>query len=268
MTAGTLTRDPVRSAAPGSLGPRPTSGVPFVRLLRVELRKMADTRAGLWLLVGIAAVIAVALTVLLWRDGGAHPAEAYLQATAMPMALLLPIVGILAVTSEWSQRTALATFTLEPRRARVAWAKTLAALLVALVAVAVSFALAAGAHAAATGLRGAPGEWDVTGSVLLGAGAYVLLNLLQGVAFGMLTRNTPAAVIAFFALPTAWGIASSLVSQVERAGAWLDVNRTLEPLFSGSLSGEQWAQLGTSVGTWVVLPLAVGMWLVTRVDVS
>ncbi len=172
-------------------GPRPARGIPFGRLVRAELRKMTDTRAGRWLLVAIGVVIAGALTVLFVQQGGDHPYGAYLQATAMPMALLLPVVGILAVTSEWSQRTALVTFTLEARRARVAWAKVVAALAVGVVAVVLSFALAAAVHAAAIGLRGATGDWGVEGTVLLGAGGYVLLGLLQGLAFGMLLRNTP-----------------------------------------------------------------------------
>ena len=42
--------------------------------------------------------------------------------------MLLPILGIMAATAEWTQRTGLVTFTLEPRRGRVVLAKALAAL--------------------------------------------------------------------------------------------------------------------------------------------
>jgi hypothetical protein len=35
------------------------------------------------------------------------------------------------------------------------------------------------------------------------------------------------------------------------------MNQTMNPLFQGSLTGEQWAHLGTSVAVWVVAPLAV-----------
>ncbi|MEO6789593.1 MAG: ABC transporter permease, partial [Ornithinibacter sp.] len=107
-----------------------TRGVPFARLVRVELRKMLDTRAGRWLIIGIGLVIAGALTIMFFTEGGDHSFSDYLQATTMPQAILLPVVGILAVTSEWSQRTALVTFGLEPRRVRVAWAKLVAALTV------------------------------------------------------------------------------------------------------------------------------------------
>jgi hypothetical protein len=249
-------------------GPRPTTGVPFTRLMHVELRKMLDTRAGRWLLIGIAAIIAIALTIMFFNDGGQHSFEDYLQATTMPMAIILPVVGILAVTSEWSQRTGLVTFGLEPRRMRVAWAKLLSALTAGVAAFALALALAGIAHQAAITFRGITADWGIDGLVLLGAGGYVLLGIAQGVGFGMLFKNTPAAIVVYFILPTAWSILGSMVSWLESAASWLDLQRTMQPLFSGSLTGEQWAQLGTSVSLWVVLPLAFGIWRLTRAEVK
>jgi len=249
-------------------GPRPTTGVPFTRLIHVELRKMLDTRAGRWLLIGIGAIIAVALTIMFFNEGGEHAFGEYLQATTMPMAIILPVVGILAVTSEWSQRTGLVTFGLEPRRIRVAWAKTLAALFVGVCAFALSLVLAGIAHQSAITFRGITGDWSVDGLALLGAGGYVLLGIAQGVGFGMLFKNTPAAIVVYFILPTAWSILGSMVSWLADAATWLDMQHTMQPLFEGSLTGEQWAQLGTSVALWVVAPLAVGIWRLTRAEVK
>ena len=115
-----------------------------------------------------ALVIAGALVIMFVVDGGEHPYADYLQATTMPMAILLPVVGILAVTSEWSQRTALVTFTLEARRLRVVWAKVLATLLVGVAAVALSLALGTAAHAAAITFRGIEGDWTVSDLALAG----------------------------------------------------------------------------------------------------
>jgi ABC-2 type transport system permease protein len=260
-----------RSAAPrlpNRLPDSPIREVPFLRLVRVELRKMLDTRAGRWLLITIGVVIAGALVIMFVTDGGEHPYGDYLQATTMPMAILLPLVGILAVTSEWSQRTALVTFTLEARRLRVAWAKVVAALAVGVAAVALSLALGTAAHASAIAFRGIEGDWTMSGLALAGAAGYVLLGVAQGLGFGMLLRNTPAAIVVYFVLPTAWSILGSMVSWVEDAARWLDLNRTMNPLFTGSLTGEQWAQLGTSVAVWVLLPLALGMWRLTRAEVK
>ena len=212
---------PTHAAVPSRIaGPRPTTGVPFGRLVHVELRKMLDTRAGRWLLIGIGAIIAIALTIMFFTEGGQHAFGEYLQATTMPMALILPVVGILAVTAEWSQRTGLVTFGLEPRRIRVAWAKLLSALFVGVCAFALALALAALAHQAAISFRGITGDWSMDALVLLGAGGYVLLGIAQGVGFGMLFKNTPAAVVVFFVLPTAWSILSAMVSWLADAATW------------------------------------------------
>jgi hypothetical protein len=60
-----------------------------------------------------------------------------------PIGILLPILGILSVTSEWSQRTTLLTFALVPRRERVTAAKALAACLLGALGLVVCLAAAA-----------------------------------------------------------------------------------------------------------------------------
>ena len=249
-------------------GERPTTGIPFTRLVRVELRKQLDTRAGRWLVISIGLAVAAALAILFFTEGGSHPFGDYLQATTLPTALILPVVGILAVTSEWSQRTGLVTFALEPRRTRVALAKFVSALLIGVAAFALSFALATVAHQAAITFRGIEGDWSITGLAVLGAALYVLLGLAQGVAFGALFRNTPAAIVVYYVLPTVWTILGNLISWLETPSKWLDMSRTMQPLFGGSLTGEQWAQLGTSVAVWVVAPLVVGILLLRRAEVK
>ncbi len=251
------------------VGERPVAGVPFLRLVQVELRKMLDTRAGRWLLILIGVIIAGALVIMFFNKSGHHRFEEYLTATTMPQGVLLPVVGILAVTSEWSQRTGLVSFTLEPRRARVAWAKFLSAILVGVAAIGLSLGLAAIAHQAAITIQGYGGDWSLDNNTLLGAVLFVLLGVAQGVGFGMLLRNTPAAVVLYFVLPTAWAILGDMVSWLDGAAAWLDLNRTMNALFLvDSMTGEQWAQLGVSVAVWVVLPVAVGMWLIRRAEVK
>ena len=63
------------ATAPTTLDVSNTPAVPFGRLVRVELRKLADTRAGRWLLISIAAltllVLIIQLSVVLGQD--LHP---------------------------------------------------------------------------------------------------------------------------------------------------------------------------------------------------
>src|SRR5690242_21257898 len=92
---------------------RPSLG----RLVAVELRKMVNTRAGFWLQVAMVALtVAVVVARMLVGDASHHTFQAVLDAGLQPSAILLPVLGILLVTSEWSQRTGLITFTLVPVR--------------------------------------------------------------------------------------------------------------------------------------------------------
>ena len=99
-----------------------TRSLPFGRLVRVELRKTYDTRAGRWLLIcmGIltALVMGIQLAVVVVQDISVGYRD-FMTSTSFSIAILLPILGILLLTSEWGQRTAMVTFTLEPRRPRV-----------------------------------------------------------------------------------------------------------------------------------------------------
>src|SRR3954454_8314032 len=104
-------------AAPLTLYVSQTARVPFSRLVQVELRKMFDTRAGRWLLISIGALTALVLVIQLWvvvaQDLDVDFRD-FMAGMNTPMGILLPVLGIMAVTSEWSQRTAMVTFSLEP----------------------------------------------------------------------------------------------------------------------------------------------------------
>src|SRR5436190_14892223 len=90
------------------------------RLTLVELRKMTDTRAGFWLQLAVVGLtLAIAGLILGFGNDTDQSLEQMLKATIQPSANLLPVIGILLVSSEWSQRTAQVTFTLVPRRMRV-----------------------------------------------------------------------------------------------------------------------------------------------------
>ena len=127
--------------------------------------------------------------------------------------MLLPIIGVMAATAEWSQRTGLVTFVLEPRRGRVVLAKALAALGLAVVVL-----VAAVAASALANVAGGTGEWDLTAAVAGGTVLALLVYVLQGVAFGLLFLNTPVAIVSVLVLPTVWSIATLAISSLEEVG--------------------------------------------------
>ena len=123
---------------PGTTAPRRIPAIvppSLPQLVRVELRKSYDTRAGRWLLlaIGLAALGVVAISLFV-EDAPKTFADLF-SFTQLPVGILLPVLGILLVTSEWSQRTAMTTFTLVPRRSRVLTAKVLAASVLAVLGV-------------------------------------------------------------------------------------------------------------------------------------
>lgn len=247
----------------------PVTGVPFARIVRVELRKQVDTLAGRWFLIAIALITAVVLVTMLVTGDGDRTLMDYFQGTTTPLSVLLPVLAIMAATSEWSQRTAMTTFTLEPRRGRTIAGKVLSTLILGAALFAVAALLAALAQLAGISFRGAEGDWSVTGWVVGGATIVLAVGLLQGSALGMALLNTPAAIVAYFALPTALSIISALVTSARDVLAWVDINQTSTPFFTGTApTGEEWQKYAVSVAIWVVLPMLIGIWRVLRREVK
>jgi hypothetical protein len=98
---------------------------------------MTDTRAGFWLQLAVVLLtVAVVAADCLFGHAQDQTLREMLSIAVAPASVLLPIVGILLVTSEWSQRTGMVTFALVPRRGRVVAANLLAGVVLSLVALA------------------------------------------------------------------------------------------------------------------------------------
>lgn len=255
------------TAASPTLDVSDTRPVPFLRTVGVELRKMADTRAGMWLLVSVALItLAIVVIVFLVAPQDDQVFLTFMGATATPQGFVLPVLGILLVTSEWGQRTTLTTFALEPSRAKIIWAKVVAALVLGFAAIVVAVAVAA----VATLLAGADGAWENIGVDDFGKfGLLQLSGLLQGLAFGLIFLNSAAAIVCFFVLPIAFSIVANLWSALRDAAPWVDLGTSQVPLFSGvDVTGEQWAQLATGSAIWILLPFLAGLVRVLRAEVK
>ena len=244
--------------------------VPFTRLVYVELRKILDTRAGRWLLVGIAAVTAVVVGILIFTGSAdAHKdLSDFLAATVIPQSILLPLLGILTVTSEWTQRTGLVTFALEPNRTRVGRSKLVSAMLLGLFVLVVAAVLAVVATALCQALRGGDPRWSLDLATLGGVAFAQLLAVVQGVAFGLVLQNTPAAIVSYLVLPQAWTVVGDMVHGLHGVQPWLDLNTATSPLANASMTAENWAQLAVAAVVWVALPLLAGVVRLRRSEVK
>lgn len=247
-----------------------TKPVPFARLTAVELRKMADTKAGLWLLGLIVGITAVFMVIFFFvADSEDRIFGNFIGIAATPQGFLLPVLGILLVTSEWSQRTAMVTFALEPSRPRVILAKVVAAVLLGVGA----FVAAVLIGTLATLVGGADDGFEgLKLSVFLLFFGLQVLSVLQGLAYGLILLNTPAAIVAFFVLPIASSIVFNLVPGLADSAPWLDLGTAQQPLFEAGngqdLTGDQYAQLGTTSLIWIVLPFVAGWFRVMRAELK
>ena len=244
-----------------------TPRIPLSRLTRVELRKLVDTRASRWLLIAIAVITAAIIVIFfLAADTSDRTFTNFMGATATPQGFLLPVLGILLVTSEWSQRTALVTFTLMPVRGRVLAAKVIAALIAGFAAIILALAIAS----LATVVGGADNAWANIGPDSFGKfGLLQVSGVLQGLAFGLLFLNSAAAIVTFFVLPTAFTIVASLWGALADAAPWIDLGTAQQPLFTPTnLTAEEWWQVVTATLIWVVLPFVVGLVRVLRAEVK
>jgi ABC-type transport system involved in multi-copper enzyme maturation permease subunit len=231
------------------------------RLTATELRKMLDTRAGLALL-GVTELLAMAIVVVELLAG--RPAswtfQTFLFGALTPVGILLPVLGVLSVSSEFSQRTALTTFALVPRRERVLAAKILAAAVLAALAVAACALDAALGNLIAGARPHANGSWHVTGTMVGAALLMTVLSVFMGVGFGVLLRSSPLAIVVYFVVPTAWAFVGSLVSWLHTWASWLDLTMTGAPLARGEWPArEGWAHLAAAAALWIGLPLALGL---------
>lgn len=266
MSSAVATPDP---SAASSVTPRDFAAPSLGRLMLVELRKMVDTRSGRWLLI-VAVLLALVIAVVrgLTGDEADRTLVGAFELTLFPFGVLLPVLGILTATSEWSQRTALTTFSLVPRRGRIGAAKLLAAMLLAFVALVVCVVMGAIGNVVAVTAGGADGSWSISASQLLQAFVASELNLLMGLGFGLVLMSPAWAIVAFFALPTVFSIVGELVSGLKDAWAWIDTGVTFAPLMEGDAAGSDWGKVAVSALVWIVLPLVVGLIRMQRREVK
>jgi ABC-type transport system involved in multi-copper enzyme maturation permease subunit len=237
----------------------------LARLTEIELRKMTDTRAGFWLLLAIAVLtVGVVIAVCIFGNSNDRTLLSLMSASTAPAFVLLPIVGILLVTSEWSQHTAMVTFVLVPRRSRVIVAKLAASVSLSLVMLMLCLLVALAATAVAG--SGVADTWSLPVG-MFGQFALALATAMAiGVGVGGVLLSSAPAIVVYFALPIAWSAIGS-IHALEGVARWLDMSRSLDPLTDHLLSGVEWAHAATTLVLWLALPLLAGMWRIAHAEV-
>jgi ABC-2 type transport system permease protein len=270
MTATTISPDTTEAAR----ARRTVRPIPTARLVRIELRKMFDTRSGFWMLVSIGVLSVVATgAVLVFAPDSEIAYGNFAAAIGFPMSVILPMIAILGVTSEWSQRSGLTTFTLVPSRGRVIGAKAFATFVVGVVSMAVAFAVGAAGNLLGSTIVGLDTVWDVSPA----AAAQILLGNLVGMAIGftlgVVLRSSAAAIVGYFVVSLVLPGILALLAQVRPWFAdlqpWIDWNYTQVALFENDTdTAREWAMLASTTGIWIALPLVVGLLFLRRSEVK
>jgi hypothetical protein len=260
------------SATPARTG-APNRGIPLSRITTTELRKMLDTRSGFWLMasIGILAFLATAAVILFAPDDQLTYGT-FTSAINIPMTVVLPVIAILSVTSEWSQRSGLTTFTLVSHRGRVIAAKALACVGVAVVTIPVAFGIGGLGNLVGTALAGTDPVWDLSvlnlATIVLGN----LLSLLFGFMLGVVIRNSVGALVAYFVyqflLPTLALILAASQDWFRNLQPWVDFDYAQSALFNGVLTTQQWTHLAVTGTIWLVIPMTIGLALVMKAEVK
>ena len=247
--------------------------IPLSRVVGVELRKMFDTRSGFWMMasIGILSVLATG-AVIIFAPDSEITYENFAAAIGFPMSVVLPMIAILSVTSEWSQRSGLTTFTLVPHRSRVVLAKALCAVGVGVVSIALAMVIGAGGNLLGSNLAGVPTTWDMSASDLLYITFANVLGLLTGFTLGVLIRNSAGAIVGYFVyallLPTVTNLLAESQEWFRDAQPWVNFQWNQQSLFEAGFTGQQWVQLAITATAWLILPMAFGVWRVLRSEVK
>lgn len=255
----------IRTFSPAIDTDRRDAAIAFPRLIHVETRKFFDTLVGQVLIV-VTLVLGVGVMVgQAWF--GAPELQSVLTMSGVILSLLLPAMGILAVTSEWSHGTASRTFALEPRRARVVLAKLFPPVIATALACAVLIVASVPVTWLAAIARGVPADLTLDLAATAGWFAVNVILVLSGVALGTLTLNAPTAIILVAVSTILWSLIAISGETGAAIASWLDLASTTAPLLKGVLTSDDLARIAVAAAAGVLLPLALGTVRVLRREV-
>jgi hypothetical protein len=246
-------------------------GYTFGHVARMEWIKLRSLRTVQWtLLGGLAATIAIGVVSgLNTRNPSGDPTSNVLAGVALGQ-LITGVLGVLAMTGEFSSGMARVTFAAVPRRGLVLAAK--AAVWGTVFLAAGELTALASFFLGTTVLRaGIPrpslATPDVTRAVLM-TGAYLALTGLLGLGVGTMIRHGAAAVATL--------VGGLFVAPLVIAGVSRVLGRLMPELIAGnSLAAVQpvdgftwspWLELAI-VAAWPAVALIAGGWLLGRRDV-
>jgi ABC-2 type transport system permease protein len=247
--------------------------VRFPEAARMEWIKLRSLRSTWWVLaLTVAGAVGIAVAVgVNTEDAAADLTNNALAGIALGL-LLVGVLGVLAMTGEYSSGTIRATLAAVPNRPLVLAAKAavFGALALAAGEAAAFIAFFAGGAALPAGIP-APtlGQPGVLRAVVLGGAGYCLIGLL-GVGLGAILRHSPAAIAVL--VGGVYVLAQLVAGFATWLMAWLPVAIVANSLSVTRPAGDDqirflspWAGLAV-LGLYAAATLAAGAVLLARRD--
>jgi ABC-2 type transport system permease protein len=257
------------TAAPGTARDR----VGFGQAARMEWIKLRSLRSTWWVLaLTVAGAVGIAVAVgVNTEDATADLTNNALAGIALGL-LLVGVLGVLAMTGEYTSGTIRATLAAVPNRPLVLAAKAavFGALSLAAGEAAAFIAFAAGGAALPPAVP-APtlGQPGVLRAVVLGGAGYCLIGLL-GLGLGAVVRHTPAAIAVL--VGGVYVLAQLVAGFATWMMAWLPVAIVANSLSVVRPAGDDqvrflspWAGLGV-LALYAAVTLAAGAVVLARRD--
>jgi ABC-2 type transport system permease protein len=239
-------------------------------LVRVEIRKLLDTRASLWI-QAIVLLLCLAVTAAAFAlPAEARSVQTFASYIGAVISLLMPVIAILSLTSEWANGSVVTSAVLIPRRWRTVGAKFVALTLFATAWTVVAFALASAATAIAAGtIDNTDQLWNLTTRDVFTFWLGIVLSTIMGAAFGAVFMDPAIGIVVYLVLPVAWTVVGQLVESAADLAQWLDSSITYSHLLDGSMdAARDWWEVAASTAVWVLVPLVIGLVRLARREVK
>lgn len=181
--------------------------------------------------------------------------------------LLVGVIGVLSFAQEQSHGTLRVTFAATPRRMQVIFAKALMTIVFGAGLAVVVLAVGTVIGSAILSARDAPNAFY--SEVAVSSVVFTVLLALLGLALGMLTRNTPVAIVLLIAWPLLIEnlIGGLLTLVIDDAFRFMPFFAAVNALAVEG-SGEGFGRVGglAYLGVWVLALLALGAYLTEKRD--
>lgn len=219
----------------------------------IDLRSYLDTRgAAIMLTLSVLALVAFAALGGLIQPyvmpEGTSDVEFTFIVMSLPLSLIIPVITVLIMAGEWSDRSIQNTFLQRPGRLAVLGSKAIASVVVSVVLMALSVGLAAAATWIGGELMGEGAVFSSFRSLLTTQLLTVASTLVFALAMGVLLQSTVVSLVVAIGLPFIVGTAGA-IAMAFGSELLTDIVRAVDLTTAASLLGQGEA------GAFELLPL-------------